>query len=137
MEKASFSINNYLFDKVTLNLENQISKDVSLSFDTQGVFDDSDKTYELIFSVSAFNEEQTVENPFVKIRCRGTFVFENVQSLEDIPSYFYRNSIAILFPYVRAYISVISSQANIPGIILPTMNLTSLESELRTSTKVK
>lgn len=137
MEKASFSINNYLFDKVTLDLENQISKDVSLSFDTQGVFYNSDKIYELIFSVSAFNEEKTVENPFVKIRCRGTFVFENVQNLEDIPSYFYRNSIAILFPYVRSYISVISSQANISGIILPTMNLTSLEGELRTNTKVK
>lgn len=137
MQKAAFSIKNYKFDQVILDLENQVSKDISLSFDTEGVFHSDENKYELVFSVTAFNDEKTIDNPFVKIRCRGIFNFENVNSFEEIPSFFYRNSIAILFPYVRAYISVVTSQANIPGIILPTMNLASMEGELRANTIVK
>jgi preprotein translocase subunit SecB len=137
MQKAVFSIQNYIFDKVILNLENQISQDISLSFDTKGIFFSDETKYELTFSVSAFNDEKTIENPFVYIRCKGTFAFENVINIEDFPPYFFRNAIAILFPYVRAYISIITSQANIPGVILPTMNLSSLEEELRLNTIVK
>lgn len=51
-----------------------------------------------------------------------------------MPSYFYRNSIAIVFPYIRAFISTVTLQANIPPIILPTMNLTSLEIPLKQNT---
>lgn len=134
MQKAAFSIESYQFDKVTLDLGNQVSNDVMLDFDTKGIFLEADKKFELIFSVVAFNEEKTINNPFVSIRCKGVFTFENVKSFEEIPVYFYRNSIAILFPYVRAYISLITSQANIPGIILPTMNLSSLEEKLKAST---
>ncbi|MCH8546890.1 MAG: protein-export chaperone SecB [Cryomorphaceae bacterium] len=134
MQKAAFSIESYQFDKVTLDLGNQVSNDVMLDFDTKGIFHEADKKFELIFSVVAFNEEKTINNPFVSIRCKGVFTFENVKSFEEIPVYFYRNSIAILFPYVRAYISLITSQANIPGIILPTMNLSSLEEKLKAST---
>lgn len=137
MQKAAFSIEKYQFDKVKLDLDNHVSKDVMLDFDTEGVFHETDKKFELIFSVAAFSEEKTTNNPFVNIRCKGLFAFENVQSFEDIPVYFYRNSIAILFPYVRAYISLITSQANIPGIILPTMNLSSLEKKLKARTTKK
>ena len=137
MQKAAFSIKSYTFDKVTLDIENQVSKDISLSFEPEGIFDENKKNFELIFTVKAFNDEKTIKHPFVKIRCRGIFEFESVNSVGEIPSFFYRNSIAILFPYVRAYISVITSQANIPGIILPTMNLSSLEDELKTNTTTK
>ena len=67
----------------------------------------------------------------------GTFDFENVNKIEDIPSFFYRNSIAILFPYVRAYISLVTNQANIPALVLPTMNLVSLEKPLKENTTQK
>jgi len=70
----------------------------------------------------------------VRINCKGLFEFKNVQTIEDIPDFFYKNSIAILFPYVRAYISLVTTQANVPGIILPTHNLSSLEEKLRNNT---
>jgi len=54
--------------------------------------------------------------------------------MEDIPDFFYKNSIAILFPYLRAYLSLVTTQANVPGIILPTYNLSGLEEELRSNT---
>lgn len=65
------------------------------------------------------------------------YQFENVNSFEEIPDFFYKNSIAILFPFVRAYVSIITIQANVPSVMLPTLNLSSLESELKENTTLK
>ncbi|HAH54214.1 MAG TPA: hypothetical protein DCM02_02725 [Flavobacterium sp.] len=133
MQKAAFSIVKYQFDKVTINLSNHKSNEISLNFDTKGVYENETSTYELCFSVKAFNENN-IENPFVEVECVGFFKFENVNSFEEIPDFFYRNCIAILFPFVRAYVSIITVQANVPGVMLPTLNLTSLESTLKQNT---
>ena len=87
------------------------------------------------FVINVSNKES--ENPFVEISCKGIFKFENVSTFEEIPEFFYRNSIAILFPYVRAYLSLVTTQANVPGIILPTLNLSNLETELKSNTVIK
>jgi preprotein translocase subunit SecB len=132
MQKAAFSIINYQFDKVSIDLNNHNSKDLSLSFDTSGIYFNENQNFELRFVVKV--AQNTDENPFAVISCKGTFKFENIDSFDNIPEFFYRNSIAILFPYVRAYLSLVTTQANVPGIILPTLNLSNLESELKKNT---
>ncbi len=133
MQKAAFSVINYQFTKVEIDITNHKSNELSLSFDTSGVYSKEDSSYELTFAVSVFNESEK-DNPFVMVQCKGVFSFENVASLEEIPDFFYKNSIAILFPYVRAYVSLVTTQANVPGVILPTLNLSSLEDKLRSNT---
>lgn len=135
MQKAAFSIINYLFDRVQINLNNHKSKDLALAFETKGIYNSENSTFELQFVVNVSNK--LAENPFVEISCKGNFKFENVSSLEEIPDFFYRNCIAILFPYVRAYLSLVTTQANVPGIILPTLNLSNLETELKSNTTTK
>lgn len=136
MQNASFSIVNYQFDKINIDLTNHKNLNLSTSFDTNGLFDSENSVYELTFLVRVFNNDE-IENPFISVRCKGLFKFENVTNLEEIPDFFYRNCIAILFPYVRAYISLVTTQANVPGIILPTYNLSNLEEGLRKNTTVK
>lgn len=132
MQKAAFSILSYQFDKIELDLSKHIDKDLGLSFETSGIFTQESSEYELVFVVAIGNDE--LEKPFVRIQCRGIFGFENINSFEEIPDFFYRNAIAILFPYVRAYLSLVTTQANVPGIILPTLNLSDLEEGLRKNT---
>lgn len=132
MQKAAFSIINYQFDKVSIDLNNHNSKDLSLSFDTSGIYFNENQNFELRFVVKV--AQNTDKNPFAEISCKGTFKFENIESFENIPEFFYRNSIAILFPYVRAYLSLVTTQANVPGIILPTLNLSNLEADLKKNT---
>lgn len=132
-ERAAFSIQSYAFDKVIIDLENQKSDDLSLAFETKGTYLKDNANFELTFEVRVFNEE-TANEPFIYVRCIGLFDFKNVSSFEEIPNFFYRNSIAILFPYLRAYISLVTTQANTKGIVLPTLNLSSLEDELRSNT---
>lgn len=129
MQPAVFSIVNYHFDKVSIDLEHHENEDLNLDFETKGVFYSENNTYELTFEV--FISKENDKNPFIKIRCKGLFKIENINSFEEIPDYFYKNSIAILFPYVRAYLSLVTTQANGPGIILPTLNLSNLEGDLR------
>jgi len=135
MQKAVFSILNYQFDKVQIDLNNHSSKDLVIKFDTSGIYDKNSSTFELHFIVKVDNKK-TKKN-FTNISCKGIFKFENISSFEEIPEFFYRNCIAILFPYVRAYLSLVTTQANVPGIILPTLNLSSLETELRKNTTIK
>ncbi len=133
MQRAAFSIINYHFDKVLIDLSNHKSNELSLSFSTTGIYFNESSQYELSFVVDVFNKNEE-QKPFASIRCKGLFSFDNVSSFEEIPDFFYKNSIAILFPYVRAYLSLVTTQANVPGIILPTLNLSNLESDLRKNT---
>lgn len=136
MQNASFSIIGYQFNKVNINLANHINNDLQLSFDTTGIFANTESKYELTFVVNVFNNNQK-DTPFIMVQCVGIFQFEDLASFDDIPDFFYRNSIAILFPYVRAYVSIVTTQANVPGVILPTLNLSSLEEDLRKNTTQK
>lgn len=132
MQKAAFSIINYQFDKVLIDLSNHNSKDLSLSFDTSGIYFNENQNFELRFVVKV--AQNADEKSFAEISCKGTFKFENIDGFDSIPEFFYRNSIAILFPYVRAYLSLVTTQANVPGIILPTLNLSNLEVDLKKNT---
>ncbi len=130
--KAAFSLEKYHFSKVNIDLDNRSTNDLRISFDPSGKFFEGTSAFELKFVFNAYSNEQT--EAFVVIECLASFKFENVNRFEDVPSYFYRNSIAIIFPYIRAFISTVTLQANIPPVILPTMNLAQLEIPLKENT---
>lgn len=136
MPQAAFSITNYYFDKVNINLENKPSSNkLDLTFDVKGIFKSAKSDYELTFIVKVTNEN--LPHPLVQIQCRGIFHINGIHNADEIPEFFYNNSIAILFPYVRGYVSMATTQANIPGIILPTLNLSSLGAKLKHNTQVE
>ena len=133
MDKASFSFLYYTFDKIILDCEN-LSNDVELniSFHPSGEFLESDSSFKLIVVFEAREKENLVIN----VVCKSVFKFNGVLSIEEIPEYFYANSIAILFPYIRAMVSTVTLQANMRPLILPTLNLSSLKEILKKNTAV-
>lgn len=130
--KAAFSLETYRFEKVHIDLSQRPSKELEIGFTPSGKFFAENAIYELTFIFHAMGENEHV--PFVTIECLGEFKFEEGLKFEEIPAYFYRNAIAILFPYIRAFISTVTLQANINPIVLPTMNLSDLESPLKERT---
>ncbi len=132
MNKASFSLKEYRFEKVNIDFTKKTSNELNIAFDPMGQFNIESSTFELSIIFNAFNDKS--DNSFVSIKCISVFEFENSIDFNEIPTFFYRNSIAIIFPYIRAFISTVTLQANIPPIILPTMNLSSLEKPLRQNT---
>ena len=63
------------------------------------------------------------------------FGFTEPIELSEIPDFFYPNCMAIVFPYVRSFLSTLSLQANVPPIILPIINFSDLQGVLKRNTK--
>lgn len=131
MEQAAFKLSDYSFPNTIINYNHFKEGDIDISFNVNGKYKSSENKFFLSFSVLANIEGIT--DPFIKVDCEGVFEFKNVNNFGEIPAFFYTNCIAILFPYVRSYISTVTVQSNIKPIILPTLNLTPLAKELRES----
>lgn len=130
MEIASFSLVNYKFDKVELNLEDlKPNTTFAIDFNPSGVFVKDKRIYVLTFLFKAVDSTNNVET--ILIRCKALYSFKEAASIEDIPPFFYNNAIAILFPYVRAFVSTVTLQANIQPLVLPTLNLSDLQEVLK------
>lgn len=132
---AAFAFKSYTFTNVEMNM-GQFSDQspLDLSFSPSGVFDSSTNSFNLRFAFTATQGE----NAIVKIICEALFEFKEPISGTDIPDYFYPNSLAIVFPYVRSFISSVTLQANIETpILIPTLNLTGLQSILKENTKLQ
>jgi preprotein translocase subunit SecB len=134
MKKASFAIVDYKFDEVSLSLKNRTSDDLQISFEPSGILNLTEKSYNLNFKTTITTSDDT--SVFIAVNCSSRFTFKELTHEDDVPDFFYRNAIAILFPYVRAYISLLTTQANINGVILPTLNLIHLETTLKEHTEI-
>lgn len=139
MEKVAFRFNNYYFTRAKIEFPTQSERnlDLNVKFIPKGEFIKNDSIFNLYLTVIISSSKDGVETNFVEVDCFSEFIFSEQINLCDIPGFFYPNSIAIIFPYIRAFISTLSLQANMNPIILPTMNLTSLQEELKNNTTEK
>lgn len=137
MEKAVFNLQDYFFTNIQLHLSNlEDENTLSLGFDPRGVFDKEKKNFKLIFDFKAVADKSGIV--VSEVTCEADFQFRDAISFEEIPPYFFSNSIAIVFPYVRAMVSTLTLQSNMKRpIILPTMNLTSLQDQLRNQVEIR
>lgn len=133
MNKAAFSLEGYFFNRVNINFDAGTASELQVHFEPSGIFKqtDSDSLYEMKIIFSAAEKDQ---KNMVEIECNAIFRFANRIEFCEIPSYFYGNGIAIVFPYIRAFISTVTLQANFQPLVLPTMNLSSLAEPLRKNT---
>ena len=134
MEKAAFKLDNYRFTKASLDFNIPNNAELNISFSPKGVFHTKEARYELDFDVMVGCTETNTE--VVKVSCVASFSFGGGITIADIPEYFYPNSLAIVFPYVRAFVSTITLQANMQPVVLPTINLMGLTEELKEQTTV-
>ena len=128
---ATFQLEKYFIDKVRLDFDTDSARKINVLLNPKGVFDNKNSRFDLTLELSVTDSENQ-ETELVFINCIGTFVFENMDS--GVPDYFYTNAVAILFPYLRAFLSTITTQASIEPLVLPTYNLSILEGPLRENT---
>ncbi len=136
---ATFSLNDYNFKNAILNFDIPKSKlELDLSFMPTAFFS-SDKRacfVDLQFIASLGEKEHSDPEVVAQTIMSANFVFDReLTSKEDVPSYFYSNALAIMFPYVRAFISTLTLQANVKPLIIPTMNLAVLKEKLEQNTE--
>ncbi len=136
MEKAMFSLESFNFSKVMLDLES-VPKTITIGqLEPKGIFYAKSREYLLTILFTAKDSE--TDKKVISLKCISVFKFSpDVNSINDIPVFFFANSIAIMYPYIRAFVSSLSLQANYKPIILPTMNLSSLKDILMKNTSDK
>lgn len=134
MEKAAFKLDSYQFTKASLDFNIPNEAELNISFTPKGTFDQKASRYKLSFDVKV--ECKETDSVVINISCEAFFSFSGEITIEEIPDYFYPNSLAILFPYIRAFVGTISLQANVHPVMLPTINLMGLTEELKRQTTV-
>lgn len=127
-KSAAFTFEEFKVPEFSYNEKNQNGRDLKMGFEPKGEYDEQEGLFKLTLFFAAY--EDLPENPVFSLTSIATFQFNDAIKLESIPGYFYRNSIAIMFPYVRAFISNLTVQANTKLLKLGLLNLSSLEKPL-------
>lgn len=131
-EISKFQFKGYNINKSLIELqENANLENLKISFKVSGLVQQNEKLFYLNLLVNVNNAEKDLK---IEVASTGKFKFETDDKIEDISSFFYTNASAILFPYLRAYISTLTNLSGNRSIILPTMNLTNLAAELKANT---
>lgn len=125
-----FRVNRSLIDRKDVNGDQKLS----LAFNPKGVIDKKESFFTLFLNVSVSNKSKSLN---IEVDAEAKYLFKADESAENLNNYFYINAPAILFPYLRAYISALTALSGIPTITLPTLNLISLGEDLKNNTEIK
>ncbi len=128
MKDSDFKFLGYRISKISCEIkdsykpgESKYQQSINIQ---QNYSDEENRFVEIIFDTEVKTED---ENLYFLVRIKGGF-----QAHENMPEHLFKNLAehngpAILYPFIRAIISSYSAQANIPPIILPTVNFSSLD----------
>ena len=128
-QKAAFSFESFKVPKFSYNEGNQMGSELKLGFEPSGKFNSSTGEFELTLVFVTHNSTD-LEKVVFELTSISVFKFNPPIKFEEIPPFFYKNAIAIMFPYVRAFISTLTLQSNTKLLKLGLMNLTDLERPL-------
>lgn len=132
MENSFFQFDHFIIQKslFELNQEENVGE-LSIGFKSEGKLDFEKGKFNLELGIFISDSAETLK---IEIESIGFFSFENLDR-ESLSNFLYINAPAILFPYLRAYISSLTTLSGIRPIVLPTLNLSSLREDLESNIK--
>lgn len=98
-----------------------IDKELEIEIKKSDEVNDEANNFKLSFDINIKDKNKSFN---IDISTEGFFEFDKDLNENDRDLFFNVNAPAILFPYIRAYISTLTSLSGICPIILPTINLT-------------
>lgn len=127
VEKARFRFVEYLFQETSIKLTGEdIGDNVEFGIEPNGIFEEDNKMFILTLNVLVKDKKSSLE---VKMTVTGKFEYET-NDIQELVPYLGFNAPAIMFPYIRAYITNITALGGMSPIILPTLNMESVGKEL-------
>lgn len=131
-KEAVFNLNKFTIPQLSFKEADARFSQLSVTFNPSGIYNPDTGIFKLtfLFKIIAVDAATNDTEEIINGKSEADFLFEPKISFEDIPSFFYTNCIAIVFPYIRAFISTISLQSGLRLIYLPILNLVSLREVL-------
>ena len=127
MKKSDFQFDSFIVTKSLLELNHNLdSLDLNINFIPTGKLDKTNNKFNLILGVKINDASNNLN---IDVEFIGYFKYTNLDD-NDLEFFLYQNAPAILFPYIRAYISTLTTLSGINPIVLPTLNLVHLKDDL-------
>lgn len=116
-------LNHLLFDEITFNRVNFKSKnDLQVEF---GFAFNKRENGEFVSSIRIIGTKKDEYNFVVRV----SGYFQISETVEDSNILIQQNAIAIVFPYIRSQISLLTAQPEVDPVILPPMNIAQMVKE--------
>ena len=128
IKDAPFKFENYRISKFSFSNPDNEDQKMNISFNPSGTFLKEEARFIVQFEFTTSGIEDGKQ--IISAKVLASFKFFDQVEFEEIPKYFYKNSIAIVFPYLRAFITTLTILAGVKPVILPILNLESLEKRL-------
>lgn len=118
---GAIKFKNYIVDSIKFQNNPEFNKkEVQVQFEPSVDFNITDNNMLVYLKLDVFKDAYSNNYPFeLSVKVVGLFEMTSQECLEKYKA----NAVAILFPYVRSIISTCTSSANIPALILPTVNI--------------
>ena len=130
MDNSFFQFDSFIIQKSVFELNQNIEVgELSIGFKSAGKLDFEKGKFNLELGIFISDSTEALK---IEIDSVGYFNFENLDR-DSLSNFLFVNAPAILFPYLRAYISSLTTLSGIRPIVLPTLNLTSLREDLESN----
>lgn len=121
--RAKFNFDNFKVIRTLVDLESysQNSENpISSKINIKGIQNRDEKTFQLDLALMIEDTDSTLK---IKVFTRSQFHYES--DLENLLDFFSKNAPAIVFPYIRSYITTLTAISGLTNpITIPTINLT-------------
>lgn len=123
--KSKLRFKNYIVESIDFKSNFKFSgEEKSIEFNLDNDYEFDDNNFILTLDMEVFPDAEKNDYPFsMRVRIIGLFEVESESTEKEKIDFAEKNSIAILFPYIRSLISVYTSNANIGTTILPPINV--------------
>ena len=132
MENSKFQFKGYtILRSLIERTEEKASTNLSIGFSPKGIIKEEDAVFELILSVKIRDKNEIIN---IEVDAKANYEFDKTVKLEELDNYFYVNAPALLFPYIRAYISTLTNLSGYAPVTLPTLNISGIGEDLKNNT---
>ena len=127
---SKFRFKGYKITHSELNISGEQSENTEYSIGINAKGKAETDNFILTLDVSISSNDNSID---ANVVVEGTFNFNKEISKEILNSLFCANAPAIMFPYVRAYISTLTALSGIDTVVIPTLAMTPLGEEIKES----
>lgn len=127
VNKSEFRFDGYLIRHSSIDIRKEVNEDMGLGISIIPSGVKHKEKFMLTLEVSVKDKDGDFS---VDLITDGFFTFKENLDLRKLGAFFTINAPALIFPYIRAYICMLTSLSGAGSIVLPTLNLVDVGKEL-------
>ncbi|MBV2223694.1 MAG: protein-export chaperone SecB [Cloacibacterium sp.] len=128
-KKSKIQFERFLVRENHIVFRNITDYKISIDFEARGLIRKKETQFFLHLLANVKDEDDNFD---ISILTESLFSYDSEANVDElINSLFTVNAPAIVFPYIRAYISSLTALSGMPVLTIPTLNLTKLGAKLK------